>query len=53
MISTIEYDVFQVISVTLQNVYAPLRKNISKQIMQILGQRNFEKLSPRNIYLKQ
>ena len=58
MISTIEYDAFQVISVTLQNVYAPLKKKYLKTNHASFGTKELRKaitqrIRPRNIYLKQ
>ena len=58
MISTIEYAAFQVISVTLQNVYAPLKKKYLKTNHASFGTKELRKaitqrIRPRNIYLKQ
>ena len=58
MISTIKYDAFQVISVTLQNVYAPLKKKYLKTNHASFGTKELRKaitqrIRPRNIYLKQ
>ena len=58
MISTIEYDAFQVVSFTLQNVYAPLKKKYLKSNHASFGTKELRKaitqrVRPRNIYLKQ